>query len=160
MGRIVDNSWQPLRCDPPDAVHELLVGRSRARTPIAGLTLVLLAVAWRFPFSDGRKAAVQTSFAEGMRGALRTLRRHDVLRWLTWLQFSDLMLDILLGFLALYMVDVGKVTPAQAGMAVAIWTGLGLLGDLLLIPLLERVRGLDYLRWSALLEFVLYVAFC
>ena len=125
----------------------------------AGLALVLLTVAWRFPFSDGREAAEQTSFAEGMRGALRALRRRDVLRWLTLLQFSDMMLDILLGFLALYMVDVGKVTPAQGGIAVAIWTGLGLLGDLLLIPLLEHVRGLDYLRWSALLEFVLFVAF-
>jgi FSR family fosmidomycin resistance protein-like MFS transporter len=69
------------------------------------------------------------------------------------------MLDVLLGFLALYFVDVAQVTPAQAGIAVAIWTGVGLLGDLLLIPLLERMHGLAYLRLSALLELVLYTAF-
>jgi FSR family fosmidomycin resistance protein-like MFS transporter len=123
------------------------------------LALGLVAVARRFPFSSGQEASESASFLAGVREALGALRRREVLRWLTLLEFSDMMLDILLGFLALYMVDVGKVTPAQAGIAVAIWTGLGLLGDLLLIPLLERVRGLDYLRWSALLELVLFVAF-
>jgi FSR family fosmidomycin resistance protein-like MFS transporter len=75
------------------------------------------------------------------------------------LEFSDLMLDVLLGFLALYFVDVVGTTPVQAGIAVAVWTGVGLLGDLLLIPLLERVPGLRYLRWSAALELVLFPAF-
>ncbi len=69
------------------------------------------------------------------------------------------MLDVLLGFLALYLVDVVGATPAQAGAAVAVWTGLGLLGNLLLIPLLERVRGLRYLRLSAAAELVLFPAF-
>jgi FSR family fosmidomycin resistance protein-like MFS transporter len=36
---------------------------------------------------------------------------------------------------------------------------VGLLGDLLLIPLLERMHGLAYLRLSALLELALYAAF-
>jgi MFS transporter, FSR family, fosmidomycin resistance protein len=75
------------------------------------------------------------------------------------LEFANLMLDVLLGFLALYFVDVVHATPAQAGMAVAAWTGVGLLGDLLLIPSLERLPGLAYLRVSALLEFGLYIAF-
>ncbi len=44
-------------------------------------------------------------------------------------------------------------------MAVAVWTGVGLLGDFLLIPLLERVRGLRYLRISAVLELLLFPAF-
>jgi len=69
------------------------------------------------------------------------------------------MLDILLGFLALYFVDVAGATPAQAGLAVTVWTGVGLLGDFLLIPLLERVSGLRYLRLSALLELLLFSAF-
>ena len=69
------------------------------------------------------------------------------------------MLDVLLGFLALYFVDVAGATPAQAGAAVAVWTGMGLLGNLLLIPLLERVRGLSYLRLSAVVELVLFPAF-
>jgi FSR family fosmidomycin resistance protein-like MFS transporter len=37
--------------------------------------------------------------------------------------------------------------------------GVGLLGDFLLIPLLERVRGLDYLRVSAIIVLCLYPAF-
>src|SRR5260221_2811325 len=86
------------------------------------------------------------------------MRRREVLRWLSVVEFYNLMLDILLGFLALYFVDVVGVTVQQASLAVAVWTGVGLLGDLLLIPLLERVRGLTYLRISAALEFFLFPA--
>jgi FSR family fosmidomycin resistance protein-like MFS transporter len=56
-------------------------------------------------------------------------------------------------------VDVVGITAEQAGLAVAVWTGVGLLGDFLLIPLLERVRGLSYLRISAGLLLVLFPAF-
>ena len=125
----------------------------------AGLTLIPLGVAYRFRFAIGQRKSTKTGFKAGMVDALRALRRGEVLRWLTLLQFSDLMLDVLLGFLALYLVDVAGTTPAQAGAAVAVWTGLGLLGNLLLIPLLERVRGLRYLRLSAVVELVLFPAF-
>jgi FSR family fosmidomycin resistance protein-like MFS transporter len=125
----------------------------------AGLTLIPLAVAYRFRSAIGQRESARTDFKRGMADALRALRRREVLRWLTLLQFSDLMLDVLLGFLALYFVDVVGATPAQAGLAVAVWTGLGLLGNLLLIPLLERVRGLHYLRFSAVVELGLFPAF-
>jgi FSR family fosmidomycin resistance protein-like MFS transporter len=75
------------------------------------------------------------------------------------LEFSNLMLDILYGYIALYFVDVVGINAAQASLAVTAWTGIGLLGDFLLIPLLERVRGLDYLRISAMVELVLFPAF-
>jgi len=125
----------------------------------AGLALIMLAVASRFRVANGQQKSERADFKAGMIDALRALRRGEVLRWLTLLQFSDLMLDVLLGFLALYFVDVVGVTPARASAAVAVWTGLGLLGDLLLIPLLERVRGLRYLRLSAAVELVLFPAF-
>ena len=138
----------------------------------AALSFSVLAIAWRFPSASYQPAPRQSSDAptpntrslisnlkDGMVNALRALRRGEVLRWLTLLQFSDLMLDVLLGFLALYFVDVVGLTPAQAGLAVAIWTGSGLLGDFLLIPLLERVRGLSYLRVSAVIEFILFTTF-
>ena len=80
-------------------------------------------------------------------------------RWLILLEFADLMLDGFHGFLALYFVDVVGVTEARAGVAIAVWTGIGLCGDLLLIPLLERVRGLSYLRWSAFAMLLLFPAF-
>lgn len=134
------------------------------------LTLLPLAILMRrrlgrAPAAEGAKPvrlagqAGWTRFRDGLGGALQALRRGEVLRWLTLLEFSDLMLDILLGFLALYMVDVVGTTPARAGIAVAIWTGCGLLGDLLLIPLLERVPGLRYLRVSAAAEMVLFLLF-
>ncbi len=98
-------------------------------------------------------------FEMGLRLAVKALRRRDVLHWLVLLEFSNLILDILLGYLALYFVDVVHVNETQAGIAVAIFTGVGLIGDALLIPLLERVRGLDYLRVSAVIELLLFVAF-
>jgi MFS transporter, FSR family, fosmidomycin resistance protein len=127
----------------------------------AGLSLVLLAIAWRMPYPDERErvAGERTDLHSGLLEALRTLRRAEVLRWLVLLEFSDLMLDVLLGYLALYCVDVVGVTPVQAGVAVAAWTGVGLLGNLLLIPMLERVRGLSYLRVSVAAELVLFPAF-
>jgi|CXWK01.1.fsa_nt_gi FSR family fosmidomycin resistance protein-like MFS transporter len=127
----------------------------------AALAALLVAVAWRQPL-DKPGAVVASPLAglrQGLPAALALLRRAKVVRWLLLLEFSDLMLDILLGFLALYFVDVTGATPAQAGLAVTVWTGVGLLGDFLLIPLLERVSGLRYLRLSALLELLLFSAF-
>jgi FSR family fosmidomycin resistance protein-like MFS transporter len=94
-----------------------------------------------------------------MHNALMLLQRGDVWRWLVLLEFSNLLLDILFGLLALYMVDVVGVSQAQAGIAIVVWTGVGLLGDFLLIPLLERLRGLVYLRFSAAIALILYPAF-
>ncbi len=125
------------------------------------LALSLLGVTWRFPFAKpaDSEQTEPMGLKEGVRNALQALRRREVLRWLTLLQFSDLILDILHSFLALYFVYVVGVTKAQAGLAVTVWTGVGLLGDFLLIPLLERVRGLHYLRISALLVLFLFPAF-
>ncbi|MEO8609394.1 MAG: MFS transporter [Chloroflexota bacterium] len=121
---------------------------------------VLTFIARRFSFANVQAESEESiSFRQSMKNAFGALRRKDVLRWLTLLECSNLMLDILLGYLALYFVDVVGMSEAEAGIAVAVWTVVGLLGDLLLIPLLERVRGLDYLRISAALELVLFTAF-
>jgi FSR family fosmidomycin resistance protein-like MFS transporter len=126
----------------------------------AGLALLLLLAASRFSFNGSAPQEGEPfNFWVGLRGALRSLRRREVVRWLVLLECSDLMLDVLYGYLALYFVDVVGVSQAQAGVAIAVWTGVGLIGDFLLIPLLERVRGLSYLRLSAALEFVLFPAF-
>jgi FSR family fosmidomycin resistance protein-like MFS transporter len=125
----------------------------------AALTLILLALAWRSQVAHRHAGFQERGFRTGVADALRALRRGEVLRWLTLLECSDLMLDVLLGLLALYLVDVGGAGPHQAGAAVAVWTGLGLVGDLLVIPLLERVRGLAYLRFSAAVELVVFSVF-
>ena len=94
----------------------------------------------------------------GLREALCSLARGEVRRWLILLECSDFMMDVLNGFLALYLVDVGGATPVQAAAGVALFTGVGLAGDALLIPLLERVDGLRYLRVSVLLSLVAFPA--
>jgi FSR family fosmidomycin resistance protein-like MFS transporter len=129
---------------------------------LAGLTILILVTAWR---NIPRAASSQADFPsfsallDGIRAAFVALKRPEVLRWITLLEFSDLMLDVLYSFLALYFVDVAGISVGQAALAVALWTGVGLLGDFLLIPLLERVRGLDYLRISVVLELLLFPAF-
>jgi MFS transporter, FSR family, fosmidomycin resistance protein len=90
---------------------------------------------------------------------LRLLRRREVLRWLVLLETVDLMLDGLLAFLALYIVDEAGGSAAGGAFAVAVWTGAGLVGGLGLIGLLRRVSGLAYLRSSALVAAPVFAAF-
>jgi len=132
------------------------------------VTTGVLLLARRIPFGGPQSAAGSSgettgsgasAFLDGLRNALRVLRRRDVLRWLLLLQFSNLMLDVLLGYLALYFVDVAQVTLTQASTAVAVWTGVGLLGDFLIIRLLTRLSGLRYLRISAAVELLLFCGF-
>jgi predicted MFS family arabinose efflux permease len=105
------------------------------------------------------KRATRGALIDGLRGAWRALRRREVLRWLVLLELADLMLDGFHGFIALYFVDAVGVAESRAAFAVSVWTGVGLAGDLLVIPLLERVRGLSYLRLSAAAALVLLPAF-
>ena len=129
---------------------------------LAGVSLLVLVFAWlRLPKTPAGLGALPsvTKVWSGLRGALAVLRGGEALRWLLLLQFSNLMLDVLLGFLALYFVDVDRLTAAQAALGIAVWSGLALLGDFLLIPLLEKVGGLDYLRVSVLVEVLLFPAF-
>ena len=124
-------------------------------------SLVLAFITWGRPFlqQDSPLESVEGGLRAGFMGALQAIRCREVLHWSTLLLFSDFMLDVLLGFLALYFVDVVGVTPALAGSAIAVWSVVGLLGDALLVPLLEKVRGLVYLRYSAALILILFPAF-
>lgn len=126
-------------------------------------TLCLLGIVWKY-----RKAIPSTSkqsnqsiqgLRDGIGNVFKVLKQPKVLLWSTLLQFSDLMLDILASFLALYFVDVSGATLTQASFAVTVWLGFGLLGDFLLIPLLAKMRGLTYLKLSALIVLCLYPTF-
>jgi MFS transporter, FSR family, fosmidomycin resistance protein len=128
---------------------------------LAILTTLLLTLAWRQIPETGKDAdnlSLSAIFA-GIRGAFRALGDKNILSWLALLEFSDLMLDAFYGFLPLYFVDVAGFTFTQAAASVAVWTGVGPVGDFLLIPLLERVKGLDYLHWSVVAELILFPAF-
>jgi len=129
---------------------------------LAGLALLVLAGAWRLqprPYAAQPPQLKLASVWEGIGDAFSALKRRGVVRWLVLLEFSDLMLDVLYGYLALYFVDAAGFTVAMAALAVAIWAGFGLLGDFLLIPLLEKVHGLNYLRLSVIVELILFPAF-
>jgi FSR family fosmidomycin resistance protein-like MFS transporter len=126
---------------------------------LAGIVLIL---AWRRIPADPIHLQAWPSFSgvfTGLRAAWKALGQPGVLRWLVLLEFSDLMLDVLLGFLALYFHGVVGLSETQAAGAVFVWLAVGLLGDFLLIPLLERVDGLRFLRWSVVLELLLFPAF-
>lgn len=130
---------------------------------VAAFSVIALAGAWRWPFTapqghEWRNGAAR-AFLVGLREAGRALRQRAVLRWTALLQMADLMGDILRGFLALYMVDVAGATPARAALVLAVWTVTGMLGDVLLLPLLERVAGVRYLRVSAALTSIIFAAF-
>ncbi|HEX8686600.1 MAG TPA: MFS transporter [Pyrinomonadaceae bacterium] len=115
------------------------------------LMLLAVALAWRQPFEAPAargSGPARAAFTEGLREALRALRRREVLRWLVLLRLGDFTYDILRGFLALYFVDVVGATEGGAALAVAVWTWVGLAGDVMVLPVLERVRGLSYLRAS------------
>ena len=124
------------------------------RGAFVGLAVLGFALTWAM-----RSVPVPASHDEPLRTALREVRRLEVLRWLAVLDFGDLMLDVLLGYLALYVVDVAGKSPAEAGLYVAVWTGAGLLGDALLLPLLRRVDGVRYLRGAAAAVAVLFPVF-
>ena len=106
----------------------------------------------------GHGAPAHESFAGAVRGALAALRRREVWRWLLALEATDLMGDVLAGFLALYFVDVAGVSPLVAGGALVVWTVAGLAGDALLLLILRRVPGLSWLRLSGWLVLAAYPA--
>jgi FSR family fosmidomycin resistance protein-like MFS transporter len=131
-----------------------------ATAVVAALTLL---AALKLPLggaSSGRGSyPTPSELRSGILGILSALRRLSVLRWLVLLELANLMGDWLLSYLALYFVDVAQASETQAALGVALWTGVGLLGDLILIPLLERVKGLTYLRYSVVAELMLFIAF-
>ena len=120
-------------------------------------TLPLVAVVRKLPLPG----PVQT---EGVRAELRrtiaALRRREVLRWLALLEVGDLVGDVLTGFAALYFVDVVGTSPSTAALAVALLTVASLAGDALLVVLLARgLRGIAYMRGSALALLLVVPAF-
>jgi len=146
------------------------VRRGTASLSLSALALVVLAIVsivLGIAFNRtgaARDVGVSSSSAllrelgAGFRGALRAFRRADVRRWLTLLECANFLMDLFGDFLALYLVDVAHASAMQAVLGVALFTGVGLGGDALLVPLLERVDGLRYLRVSVALSIIIFPA--
>jgi FSR family fosmidomycin resistance protein-like MFS transporter len=96
------------------------------------------------------------TFRGSLRTAVAALRNREVLRWLVLLQVTDLLGDVVAGFLALYFVDVVHLSVSGAALTVVVWTVAGLAGDVLLVPLLGRVGGLTHLRLTAVAVMIAY----
>lgn len=139
------------------------LGWQGAYVLLAVVAAFCVIAAFRFVPADDPSRSALPNFQivfDGFRAAFGALKRREVWRWLILLEFSDLMLDVLLGFLALYFVDVSGASPAQAGIAVTVWLGMGLLTDLLFIPFIDRQPdSMVYLRRSAVLEMIAFAVF-
>ena len=143
------------------AAIALGLGWRGAFLAIAALAIPAVAAAGRVPIAGERRRPRQdeSAFREGVRAAVNAAKQFHITKWFILLAASDLMLDVFKGFLALYMVDVVGLSESGAALTLAVWIAAGLFGDLLLIPLLERVRGLTYLRFSVVAVLVLYPTF-
>ena len=89
-----------------------IAGTSRAAEPVAG----------------DEDAEVAAGSWPGLGPALRITVAAGALRWLLLLETSDLLLDVLTGFLALYLVVSVHASPLVAAIGVAVRLGAGLAG--------------------------------
>jgi len=125
-------------------------------------TLCLLAALRYLPAERGGSTAFPSlrSVFDGFRAAFESLKRVEVWRWLLLLEFADLMGDVLFSYLALYFVDVGRATEAEAGIAVTVWLAMGLISDFLFIPFIDRQSdSMKYVRTTAVMELFAFGVF-
>jgi FSR family fosmidomycin resistance protein-like MFS transporter len=80
-------------------------------------------------------------------------------RWLILLQVADLLVDVLTGFAAVYLVNVAHATLAVAALAITLRLGAGLAGDALLVAALNTCTDRTILRATAIAAALLYPAF-
>ena len=131
-----------------------------AYAALAGLCLVMVLLTWprklpAHPHASVEKASSLRSLLAGLKDAGTNPR---LLRWMALLQFSDLLLDVLTGYLALYFTDVSGFSKAQTGLLLSGVMLAGLIANVALVPLLERVPGRTVVRTSAALVIPLYAA--
>ncbi len=129
---------------------------------MALLCLVLVGMTWLRHIPTPQKAEqVETSKPNGknlLQGLWQAVRSPHLMRWMVLLQFSDLLLDVLTGYLALYFTDVIGLSVAQAGLMLSVLMLAGLVSNIVLIPLLERYPGRNLVRVSAAVAGILYAA--
>lgn len=121
-----------------------------------GLTLTLLPR--RFPLHHKQDDDEEwADFKRLIPNLFQTMRNRRLLRWLTLLEFSDLMLDVFAGYVALYFADVVGLGASQVSVLLSVLMGASLLTDLALIPLLEKIPGRTLVRYSAVVTGIVYI---
>lgn len=127
---------------------------------MAMMCLVLVGMTWlrKIPLHSRHEASHQSELpAHNLLGGLwGALRNPHLMRWMVLLQFSDLLLDVLTGYLPLYFTDVTGFSVAQASLMVSVLMLAGLISNIVLIPILERFPGRKLVRISAGVTAILY----
>lgn len=131
-------------------------GAYLALAVIAAAFAVLL-IRQRFDAHNGAGDEAASPLTLG-RTLIGALRNRTLLKWIILTELADFMLDKLLEVTGLYFHDVAGVSLAGASAAVAVSTLAGLIGNALIVPALERLRGVRVLRISAVVVLVAYVA--
>ncbi len=126
------------------------------------LCLVLVILTWlrSIPMKQVTNQPGSASAPIGylVRGLWDAVRDPHLMRWLLLLPFSDLLLDVLTGYLTLYFTDVMGLSVAQAGVMLSVVLAASLVSTIVLIPLLERYPGRALIRISAGISAVVYAA--
>ena len=128
---------------------------------LAALCLVLVIFQWpkKFPSHQESEENPLAQLRGILSGLWEALRNRSLLRWMALLEFSDLLLDVLTEYLPLYFTDVSGLTIAQTSLLLSVLMGAGLISNLVLIPLLERVPGRRVVRWSSAATVLIYPLF-
>lgn len=132
------------------------VGWRGAIAVLAVAALPLTLASLRFP---SPRPGTAPPLRRAVREALEAVRRREVLRLLLLLEAADLLLDGFHGFIALYLHDAAGQKASLAALGVGVWTGAGLVGDWLLLPLLRCASGARVIRATALLSLGAYPSF-
>ncbi len=93
-----------------------------------------------------------------LKGLWRASRNPGLMGRFFLMQLSDLLLDVLTGYLPLYFTDVAGFSVAQAAVMMSVLMLASLVSNILLIPVLERFPGRKVVRISAGLAGALYAA--
>jgi FSR family fosmidomycin resistance protein-like MFS transporter len=129
---------------------------------LAGLCLLLVAITWaRYsPSHATPEAASQPTMSLKflLAGVWDGVGNPRLMRWLLLLPFSDLLLDVLTGYLPLYFTDVARLSVAQSSLLLSVLMAAGLVSNIVLIPMLEKFPGRNVVRVSALFSGALYAA--
>jgi predicted MFS family arabinose efflux permease len=110
----------------------------------AGAWLVLALLLWpqRFPAPAMAAGGEADGPAPGLLASLKpALRRPRLLRWMAVLVVGTLLDELFVGFGALFLTDVVRLTPAAASLALSAQMIGAILGLLALDRLLGRVNG-------------------
>jgi FSR family fosmidomycin resistance protein-like MFS transporter len=111
---------------------------------VAGVWLVVAVLLWplRFPQAGVAAETPADQPAPGLFAGLKpALRSSRLLRWAAVLLVVDLLDEVWIGFAALFLTDVVRLTPTAASLALSAQMGGAILGLFMLDRLLSRFRG-------------------